>query len=142
MFKIIYESNGIEIFISAELEHIDKIEHTTRNFLALNVTSELLFNILLLMREAVNNAIYHGSELDKTRTVRYALRFKKNSIIMEIEDEGNGFDWYTLINTSTHSDAVHGRGLAIMSKFSDEMKYNDKGTLLTLTISMGGEQGE
>ncbi len=137
MFKIVDKSVGLEILFSAELENIDKIERATKNFLALNVTSEILFNILLLMREALNNAVYHGCELDKTKTVRYALKLKGHSIIMKIEDEGSGFDWYHMIDSGTHSDSAHGRGLAIMKKFSNEMKYNDEGSSLTLTIHMG-----
>jgi len=137
VFKKIHKSSGLEIIFSAELESIDEIEHATRNFLALNVNSELLFNILLLMREALNNAVYHGCALDKTKLVRYALKLKNNSIIMEIEDEGRGFDWHQRLDSKAHSGSTHGRGLAIMKKFSSNMEYNDKGTLLTLTIHIG-----
>jgi len=137
VFKIDHKSSGFKIHFSAELENLDKIEQATSKFLAINVTSEILFNILLIMREALNNAVYHGCGLDKTKSVRYALTLKENSIVMEIEDDGSGFDWYHVKGSGAPLDATHGRRLAIMQKFSDEMKYSNNGTLLRLSINIG-----
>ena len=51
---------------------------------------------------------------------------------MEIEDEGDGFDWRTAVDRQPSMDADHGRGIIIMQRYASECRYNEKGNRLTL----------
>ena len=51
-----------------------------------------LFGIRLALEEAIVNAVRHGNRNDPTKTVRIRYRLDAEQFLIEIEDEGHGFD--------------------------------------------------
>ena len=60
-----------------------------------------------------------------------------------IADEGDGFDWRTMIKTIPQEDALrlHGRGILITKETVKKLEYNDKGNEVTLEIGYEAEGG-
>ncbi|NVM20942.1 MAG: ATP-binding protein [Desulfobacterales bacterium] len=132
MFKASRRPNGLDISLSSTLENIDRADKNTKGFLhGMGLEAEA-FAIRVAMREGILNAIRHGSCGDRNRIIRYSLRLENNSLIMEIEDEGSGFDWRTSLENKHLSNSGSGRGLSIMKAYFADVTFNDKGNKLIL----------
>lgn len=68
------------------------------------------------------------------RRVRVKMRITRHSALFEIADEGPGFDVSSLPGAMDQvaSGAKHGRGLAHIQLFMDDVRYNEKGNQVTL----------
>lgn len=132
LFNLSKTSAGIELSFSATLENIDRAAAETKCFLQELGMEEKFFNVLLCMREALLNAVMHGSGKDPGKIITYHLRKKPGSLIMEVEDGGEGFLWRKRLRTEPGSGVESGRGLTIMKKYATDIYYNQKGNRLTL----------
>src|SRR5580658_9196959 len=52
-----------------------------------------LFGAELLVREALANAVRHGSHADPSKQVKCCVRIKGGRLLVAVEDFGCGFDW-------------------------------------------------
>lgn len=101
-----------------------------------------LFAIQLVMREGLTNAVRHGNALNPYKKVKCNVRINRQSIVnlllhMEIEDQGNGFDWREEQKFKNLDEASeHGRGLMIMEQYVSRYWYNESGNKLTLEKSI------
>ncbi len=114
----------------AELENIDIVCTNIKELLTRSSSKDILFDVELLAREALVNAITHGSCMDKKKKVTFELRLRCDDIIMEITDAGEGFDWKEKITKETQVTSEDDRGLPIFKHYADEVSYNDKGNKL------------
>ncbi len=135
MFDIIEKPGGLKLHFSATLKNIDQADKETRKYLSLIGKDEYVFEILLMMREALHNAVERGCAQDRRKNVRYTLGLENDNLIMEVEDEGDGFDWRTHMKKAPEPGSDHSRGLTIMKRWSEELRYNEKGNVLILTIN-------
>jgi anti-sigma regulatory factor (Ser/Thr protein kinase) len=86
----------------------------------------------LLVREALTNAVVHGCHTDPRKQVRCFLRLSGGRLLIAVEDEGDGFDWRAAWgNPGTLSDCS-GRGIQIIRKYANHVRYNTRGNLVTI----------
>jgi anti-sigma regulatory factor (Ser/Thr protein kinase) len=79
-----------------------------------------IFAVLLALRESVRNAVRHGNQGDPSREVRISYLVTPDYVVMEVEDEGRGFDPRTVANPMTQSGpgrAKRKRGLFLMQVY-------------------------
>lgn len=69
------------------------------------------------------------------RLVTFTYKIDKDGIIIEIEDEGEGFDVNSLPDPTDPESLLkpHGRGILITRMYFDDVSYNDKGNKVTLS---------
>jgi len=132
MFGVTKSRERLEIKLLATPENVEAVDRETQKFLTWTGKDPYAFRILLVMREALNNTVQVGSDHGKCRNVRYSLEIARSALKMEVEDDGDGFDWQTLMALKDDSAADHGRGIDIMKKYATSMQYNAKGNLVTL----------
>jgi serine/threonine-protein kinase RsbW len=84
------------------------------------------------MREALTNAVLYGSRHEEDSRIRYSLRFDSGRLTMEVEDDGDGFDWKSLTGDVPDITSESGRGTAIMTLYSSGFHYNEKGNRLAV----------
>ena len=132
VFNVSHNPRSVDLSFSATLENIDKAAEETKRFLRGVHAEKHAFDIVLVLREALANAVVDGSHLDADKTVAYTLRLEDNNLVMEIEDEGEGFDWRSHLGKNPPPNAESGRGLAIMERYCQEVEFNDKGNKLVL----------
>ena len=132
MLKSSHKSKGINITLSATLTNIDRAAEKTERFLSTSNMEELIFDIILVLREALTNAVIHGSEKNPQKDVTYSLQAENGFLLMEVEDKGDGFDWRSYLDRDLPSEQGCGRGLAIMKRYSTSIEYNEKGNRVTL----------
>lgn len=70
----------------------------------------------------------------RDRRIRVSTRFSRTHAFFSIRDDGNGFDTSKLPDPT---DALalakpHGRGLFLMRSFMDEVRFNDRGNVVTM----------
>jgi serine/threonine-protein kinase RsbW len=89
------------------------------------------FEIELALREALANAILHGCKADPAKKIECTVTGDKNrGILIVVRDPGPGFD-ITTISSPTEGQnlhADHGRGVYLINKLMDEVKYERNGS--------------
>ena len=125
--------NGIDCVFPASTENVELFIAGLHDFLAEKNLGGLAFDMELLARESLGNAVQHGSLGDSSRTIQASLRLDPGMLVLVVRDEGPGWDWRNM--TTTPADPVRetGRGLFIIRKYADSFFYNDKGNALTIT---------
>lgn len=134
-FETEQKEKSIGFVFSSTLENIDVICQKTSEFLRSKIKGieSELFTINLVIREGLSNAIRHGNENDPQKKVRFLLVINSDtSIQIEIEDQGNGFDWKKQQAQALPEDEDHGRGIIIMDTYFTHYSYNEKGNILYL----------
>lgn len=86
----------------------------------------------LLLREALTNAVVHGCYSDPGKQVRCALRVNGRRLLIVVEDPGTGFDWRASLRSSAPISETSGRGIEILSKYGDRIRYNDRGNAVAI----------
>ena len=98
------------------------------------INQENYGKILVSTLEAVNNAIIHGNKSDNKKYVEIKILVRNNMLEIRITDEGSGFQPEKVPDPTfpENIEAINGRGIYLMSKLSDEMKFNKKGNSVKL----------
>lgn len=131
--------DGIASSFPASAENIEIFIAAIHGFLAEKNLAGLTFDMELLAREALVNAVQHGSNSDATKTVQASLRTEAGGLLLTVSDQGDGWDWRNMAVTEPLPSAETGRGLFIIRKYADGFFYNEKGNTLTITKRMPTE---
>jgi len=118
----------LEARLEVEKRVLDFVDKTGYN------SEEGIFSIKLALEETLVNAIRHGNKLDTSKNIRIAYGVDKNHLIIEVEDEGEGFD-YSHLPDPTAPDRLelpHGRGIMLIKHYMDDIKFNGKGNRVRL----------
>jgi len=88
-----------------------------------------LFRIQMAIEEAVVNAIEHGNKKDPNKKIRLVFDVTPEKAVMEISDEGAGFDHRNVADPTTEDlvDKPRGRGVMLMRELMDEVIFNEVG---------------
>jgi Anti-sigma regulatory factor (Ser/Thr protein kinase) len=126
----------ISLKIPSEIKYIREVSSGILKWLEPRKLSESeLFDIRLCVEEVVRNAMTHGNNDDKNLNVLVSYWLAGESLIIEVEDEGKGFD-LGKVPDPTAGDNLEkgsGRGVYIVRKLIDKMEFNDKGNRVRLT---------
>jgi len=90
--------------------------------------------ILVSTLEAVNNAILHGNHSESEKFVHIEIVFKNNDLKIKVTDEGSGFRPEKVPDPTIpeNIETINGRGVFLMSRLADEIKYSKKGNAVIL----------
>jgi serine/threonine-protein kinase RsbW len=116
--------------IESKIENIRAVENAIDNITAeANINQDNYGKILIATLEAVNNAIIHGNKSDGTKHVDIEIVLEANTIVIIVTDEGKGFRPKEVPDPTKaeNIEAINGRGVFLMSKLADEIKFNKKG---------------
>ncbi len=90
------------------------------------------FETELLLREALANAVKHGSQHLPARKVQCVLRLRDRRLIIAVRDEGTGFNWRAAVRREIGSLSPTGRGTRIYREYATRVRFNDRGNAVTL----------
>lgn len=92
--------------------------------------------IMVAALEAVNNAITHGNKSDPQKIVDVELMYENNEIIIKVTDEGEGFRPEKIPDPTMpeNIEELSGRGVFLMTKLADEIKFNNEGNSVTMNF--------
>lgn len=101
--------------------------------------SEKVFsNVLLCTLEAVVNAIVHGNKQDPSKNVSIEYCITDESLEFVVEDEGPGFDFTNILDPTLPENILtpNGRGVYIMRRLTDSVKFTKNGACVALTYKI------
>lgn len=141
MFEIQSFPGGRSFRFSASLTLLDRaVAETVRFIQSQNVTGNL-FDVKLLLREALLNAVLHGSRCDPLRFVVLEVTTAEGRLTLTVTDEGGGFDWRAGLANLAPPEATSGRGLTILTLYADDVRFSPAGNQVTLTKAVTGLRG-
>jgi serine/threonine-protein kinase RsbW len=88
------------------------------------------FAVALALREAAINALQHGNRGDATRSVVIACHLSATEVLLEVADEGRGFDPYLAPNPLVNDrfrNRPAGRGLFLIRVYMSWIRFNRRG---------------
>jgi serine/threonine-protein kinase RsbW len=102
--------------------------------LRLGFTDKERFGIRLSLEEAIVNAVKHGNRNDPTKTVRVRYQITNSQFLIEIQDEGRGFDPEGVPDplNPENLERPGGRGVFLMRHYMSWVQYNETGNCVTL----------
>jgi len=98
------------------------------------IKENILFDLKLVLNEALINAVKHGNRLDKNKSVHLAIKKKDKRLEIWLEDQGKGFDYRNLKlpTDSANLAKQSGRGVFLIKEFADELKFFNRGRKLKM----------
>ncbi|GEM_PF-991956 len=102
-------------------------------------------NLQTALYEAIDNARRHGNCDDPRKMIRVFLRDWDDRVTATVIDEGDGFDFVSVLRKTASQDALDaarqrymeggmgGLGIRLMLKCVDRLEYDNKGSKITLT---------
>jgi serine/threonine-protein kinase RsbW len=120
--------------IAADIRLIDQVCEEITDFLDSEDLCDQLFEVMMLARESLNNAVIHGCSKNRNRRVCCKIGLGQDRLCLQVEDDGPGFDWQTIVNDEmVEVSSIHGRGLWIYRLFSDQIDFSPSGNRVTFT---------
>jgi serine/threonine-protein kinase RsbW len=98
--------------------------------------SRATLNLRVAIGEALANAILYGNREDPAKLVRVNAELRPGTAVVTITDEGAGFD-PSVVGDPTRPEnrwRSHGRGLFLLRSLTDDIRFNEKGNSVTLTL--------
>ena len=100
---------------------------------------QLALNVPVALTEALSNAILRGNGEDPSKSVRILARVDELALVIEVVDQGMGFDLDECACDPTTPDRVageDGRGLFLMQQLMDRVERFDgrAGNTVRLTL--------
>jgi anti-sigma regulatory factor (Ser/Thr protein kinase) len=133
----------LEMQIPSRLEYLGLLAKLVEGLQGpLGLSDEEIFAASTALIEAGTNAIQHGGNLEHS-PVRISLGAGDGLLVMEVRDDGHGFDLARIDIRSDHAadpEQIYnsrGRGIFIMRSLMDDVTFNfgrDRGTSVRLEL--------
>jgi len=127
-----------KIKIRSEIKNLRIVEKIVDDISAeMGINSNYYGKIMVSTMEAVNNAIIHGNKSDINKEVEIEFEYKGMDLKVSVEDEGNGFNYNEIPDPTLpeNIEKLTGRGVFLMRKLADEVRFNEKGNKVTLIFN-------
>lgn len=122
---------SLELELPSDIRYIEPIvglvQHECRLFEF--PARHCALNLPVALSEAISNAILRGNEEDPSRKVRVRVLAHQGEMVLEVEDEGEGFDMEALTHDPSDPANIEredGRGLFLMRALMDRVERFDR----------------
>ena len=94
-----------------------------------------IFSIKLALEEALVNAIKHGNQMDRSKTVQVAYQVSPERFDVLVSDQGPGFDPTDVPDPTAveNLERPSGRGVMLMKHYMNKVGYNECGNTVYMT---------
>jgi serine/threonine-protein kinase RsbW len=105
------------------------------------VEESAIYDVVLATHEAAVNGIVHGNGGDATRSVEVTVDLEAGDVVVQVSDEGCGFDWRNWLERAraraTVPEALSGRGILVMASVMDDVAFSPQGNSVRLVKRLG-----
>jgi len=125
--------------IPSEIDNLRVVEKAIDELsMELDLSDEIYGNVLVATMEATNNAIIHGNNSDPKKEVKINIESGERVIKVLIEDQGPGFDHWSIPDPTApeNIEKINGRGIFLMERLSDEILYLNEGRIVELKFKI------
>ncbi len=134
---------AIEVEIPSDVRYIGQVVAlVTRHCQDFSFpTQACSLNVPVALTEAMSNAILRGNLENREKHVRVRAIVDRERLVLEVVDEGRGFDLDTCtVDPTTPENVVRedGRGLFLMRQLMDRVEqFANEGNVVRLTLQRG-----
>ncbi|WP_423129842.1 ATP-binding protein [Gaoshiqia sp. Z1-71] len=131
-----------ELNIPSSFVYLKEVDLFVRELLRhYHVSDSIAGYINLSICESVNNAILHGNKLDQAKNVKICAELADDFLIVEVEDEGEGFNYHEMPDPTAVENIRNegGRGLFIIRNLADQLSFKNNGSLVQLKFKLNRE---
>lgn len=132
---------AIEVWIPSDVGYIERVVEIVRRQVAEMSYDDrhIMLNVPVALTEALSNAILRGNGEDPAKHVYVRAFVTAQRLVMEVRDEGPGFDLERCTRDPTRPENVEredGRGLFLMRSLMDSVeRYDEAGNIVRLTLN-------
>jgi len=113
---------------------------------AQGVPEKAIFGLALALEECGSNIVNHALQRDPRQQFRVALRYTRDSFVIELRDRGPAFDPTAAAERKPQAeddDLPGGWGIHLVRRYTDEIRYTREGdeNVLRLTKRFGEAKG-
>ncbi len=116
----------IEVEVPSDVRYIEKIvDLVARQCATLSFSARhCSLNVPVALSEALSNAILRGNREDPAKHVRVRAAFDDSELVVEVTDEGSGFDLDRPHDPTSpeHLEDEDGRGIFLMKRLMDRVE--------------------
>jgi serine/threonine-protein kinase RsbW len=119
------ESRNADLQLASTLESVDSAEGVVLDAArTAGLDEEELHKVGIAVRETMVNAIAHGNRYNARKKVRLQVWTEASRLVIEIQDEGNGFEMNAVPDPLAQENLLRqsGRGLLMIQAFMDELE--------------------
>ncbi|MBA7522189.1 hypothetical protein ES705_14306 [subsurface metagenome] len=93
---------------------------------------------MIVLRELLLNALIHGNKSVAERHIKCRIeKLEKAEFRIEVEDEGNGFDYQNLdMRLPKNPHRLKRRGYILINALSDRIEFNSRGNCITAYVTL------
>lgn len=127
------------IAIASRLEELDMVVDAAEAFYRSCFEEEdRVFTGVLLVSEAVSNAIEHGNDNDPSKQVIIEFRHSISRCECWVEDEGKGFNREAIADPLASENLLEdgGRGIFLIERLADEVIYKNGGSRIGILLKI------
>jgi len=130
----------LDVRIPSDVRYIERVVGmVTRQCARLDFSARACnLQVPVALTEALANAILYGNGEDRSKGVRVRARVEERTLVLEVCDEGMGFDLDDCLHDPTDPSDLEredGRGLFLMTRLMDRVeRYTDGGNVVRLTL--------
>lgn len=132
--------------IASDLSLVPQLlSDTLKEIKKFHLGDKALHDIKLSLQEALVNAIKHGSRLNRVLPVRLDVETRKDSLVMTVTDQGDGFDAARLMDPTQPGNLqrLSGRGIFLIRNLMDGVEFFDGGRKIQMVKAFHkGAKGE
>ena len=128
-----------ELSLPSKLDSLDRVEQFSLELKRLARLSDERYNdVMLILTEAVTNAIIHGNKQDPSKKVVITVKLDDQNLTIIVKDEGPGFDPEKVPNPLEQENLLKtgGRGIYLINQYADYVHYSDKGNQVTIIFEL------
>lgn len=132
---MINENQHKELTLNSRFNEIERIESFVNGLKKwLDFNKDLEDKIMLVLSEAITNAIVHGNKKDPSKTVSVEARKSDNRLKLSVKDQGEGFDPSEIPDPLDRDNLLKegGRGVFLIKHYADDISFSEGGTKLTI----------
>ncbi len=99
--------------------------------------ARLRFRLQVAVSEALTNAVVRGNREDPSKQVSIEAELLPDRIRVHVTDDGDGFDPGEVPEPLQPEllNGTQGRGLFLIRKLVDDVRFNERGTSICMTLS-------
>ena len=135
------EVRVVEVDIPSDVRLIERVvELVRRECQQMDYAQrQIMLNVPVALTEALSNAILRGNRDDPAKQVHIRASVDAHRLIVEVEDEGAGFDLDESLIDPTAPENIEredGRGLFLMRKLMDNVERvpAESGSIVRMTL--------
>jgi serine/threonine-protein kinase RsbW len=112
---------------ASSFDNLESLVEEAQGFVHAHINDEdFNYQVVLLVSEAVTNAMEHGNHFDDGKNIRVEVLILSDRVVVCVQDEGEGFDPEEVDNPLEEANLLResGRGLFLIKRMADVVTYD------------------